>query len=67
MLFLTCTGLRSVDVVETLERELDRPVITSNSTALWLALARLGVDMSKVKAGRLFRLRPDVGRLKTAV
>ena len=67
VLFLTCTGLRSVDVVETLERELDRPVITSNSTALWLALARLGVDMTKVKAGRLFRLRPDVGRLKTAV
>jgi maleate isomerase len=67
VLFLTCTGLRSVDVVETLERELDRPVITSNSTALWLALARLGVDMSKVKAGCLFRLRPDGGRLRTAV
>jgi len=67
VLFLTCTGLRSVDVVATLERELDRPVITSNSTALWLALVRLGVDMSKVKAGCLFQLRPDCSRLKTAV
>ena len=41
--------------VETLEKELDRPVITSNSTALWLALVRLGIDTSNVKVGRLFR------------
>jgi hypothetical protein len=34
---------------------------------LWLALARLGVDTSTVKAGRLFRLRPDCSWLKTAV
>jgi maleate isomerase len=40
ILFLTCTGLRSVDAVETLERELELPVITSNSAALWLAMAR---------------------------
>jgi maleate isomerase len=65
VLFLTCTGLRAVDVVETLEKELDRPVITSNSTALWLALVRLGIDTSNVKVGRLFRQKP-VKPTKTA-
>jgi maleate isomerase len=66
VLFLTCTGLRSLDTVEILERELDLPVITSNSTAVWLALSRLGINPSDVKAGRLFRLRPRDGLLKTA-
>lgn len=59
VLFLTCTGLRAVDVVETLEAELRMPVITSNSVALWLAMSRLGVDATKVKAGRLFQLAPS--------
>jgi maleate isomerase len=58
VLFLTCTGLRGVDAVETLERELDMPVITSNSTALWLATSRLGVDTRNIKAGRLFQRAP---------
>ncbi len=66
VLFLTCTGLRSVDAVETLERELDLPVITSNSTALWLALSRLGINASEVKAGRLFRLLPKEVLIKMA-
>jgi maleate isomerase len=65
VLFLTCTGLRSVDAVETLERELDLPVITSNSAALWLAMTRLGIDTTKTRLGRLFRLSPK-GELKTA-
>jgi maleate isomerase len=54
-LFLTCTGLRAVDVVEILEQELGIPVITSNSTALWLALSRLGIETKNVRVGRLFR------------
>jgi maleate isomerase len=66
VLFLTCTGLRSVDVVETLERELDLTVITSNSAALWLAMSRLGVDTSEVRAGRLFRLKRKNNWFKTA-
>jgi maleate isomerase len=66
VLFLTCTGLRAVDVVETLEQELDIPVITSNSVALWLAVSRLGVETKKINAGRLFRLEPKNDLLMTA-
>jgi len=65
VLFLTCTGLRAVDAVETLERELDLPVITSNSCALWLSMRRLDVDTTKTRAGRLFRLPPKGGLQKT--
>ena len=66
VLFLTCTGLRAVDAVETLERELDLPVITSNSAALWLAMTRLGIDTTKTRVGRLFRLSPKGELQKTA-
>ena len=52
---VSCTGLRAADVVETLENELNIPVITSNSATLWLALCRLGVEYSSVELGRLFR------------
>lgn len=65
-LFLTCTGLRALDVVETLEKELGRPVITSNSTALWLALCRLGIETRNVKVGRLFRRASAENLMKTA-
>jgi maleate isomerase len=65
VLFLTCTGLRAVDAVETLERELDLPVITSNSCALWLSMTRLDVDTTKTRAGCLFRLPPKGGLQKT--
>jgi maleate isomerase len=55
--FITCTGLRSVEVVDSLEHELGVPVVTSNSASLWLALLRLGVDAGEIKAGRLFALQ----------
>ena len=67
VLFLTCTGFRAVDVVDTLEKRLDVPVITSNSAALWLALSRLAVDCRAVKLGRLFRRAPKMDSLKTAI
>lgn len=58
VLFLTCTGLRAFDVIERLEQELDRPVISSNSVSLWLALKRLGLDASDAGLGRLSEREP---------
>jgi maleate isomerase len=55
VVFVSCTGLRAADVVETLENQLNIPVITSNSATLWLSLCRLGIDCSSVKLGYLFR------------
>jgi maleate isomerase len=55
-LFISCTALRSMETVETLEAKLGKPVVTSNASTLWAAMKRLGVDASRVPAGRLFRL-----------
>ena len=55
-LFFSCTNLRSMQVAERIEQELGLPVVTSNQSTVWLALGRLGVDASGVKAGRLFKV-----------
>jgi len=54
--FVSCTALRSMDTIELLEHELDKPVVTSNAATIWATLRRLGVDTSKVPGGRLYRL-----------
>jgi len=53
--FLSCTAIRSTDVVEALERELGRPVVTSNQAAMWRALRDAGIDDRIEGFGRLFR------------
>ncbi len=42
--FLSCTTIRSADVIEPLERELGRPVLTSNQVALWQALRDTDIE-----------------------
>ena len=64
--FVSCTALRSMEAIETLERSLDKPVVTSNAAALWAALHRLGVDASGVPAGRLFGLPAPSSRARVA-
>ena len=59
--FVSCTALRAMETVEHLEAELDRPVVTSNASALWAALRRLDVDGHDVPAGRLFRTEAEPG------
>ena len=54
-LFLSCTAFRAWEVVERLERQLDKPVVTSNQASMWLALRCLGVEDPVPDAGRLFR------------
>jgi maleate isomerase len=40
--FISCANIRSIDVIEDLERDLKKPVVTSNQAALWCALRTLG-------------------------
>jgi maleate isomerase len=53
--FISCTAVRSAEVIEGLERELGRPVITSNQAMLWRALRSAGVDDAIAGYGRLLR------------
>jgi maleate isomerase len=52
--FLSCTAVRTAEVIETLERDLDRPVVTSNQAMVWHCLKELGVRAEVKGYGRLF-------------
>ena len=51
--FLSCTPIRSADVIEPLERALGRPVLTSNQVASWRVLRDAGIDDAVTGFGRL--------------
>ena len=54
-LFISCTGLRTRDVIEPLEAALGRPVVTSNQALAWDLARTAGVDDRLPDRGRLFR------------
>ena len=51
--FISCTNLRTAALVERLERELGKPVVTSNQASTWAALQRIGVAEPMSAGGRL--------------
>lgn len=54
-LVISCTDFRSLEALEALERDLGKPVVTSNQALMYASLVRLGLDTSAIKAGgRLF-------------
>ena len=59
--FLSCTNFRTFEVIEQLERDLGKPVVSSNSATLWAALDLLGVATEEVALGRLFDTAPRTG------
>ncbi len=55
-LFISCTNLRTIEVVELLERDLGVPVVTSNQASMWASLRRLGIGEKIGGFGRLLML-----------
>ena len=55
-MFISCTGLHVMDLIEILERDLGKPVITSNQVTLWAALKKLGIHERIEGLGKLFTL-----------
>jgi maleate isomerase len=53
--FISCANIQSIDVIEDLERVLNKPVVTSNQAALWCALRTLGLSDVVPGLGSLFR------------
>ena len=54
-IFISCGALRTVDVVEELEREVGKPVVASNQAMIWDTLRLAGV-MDRIEGcGRLLR------------
>ena len=61
-IFLSCTALRAVEVVDTIEEQTGRPVVTSNQALVWRMLRQIGACRSRAGPGRLFRLQePEDG------
>jgi maleate isomerase len=54
--FISCTGLHVLDIIEMLEKDLGKPVIASNQVSLWSALNKLEVHEKIEGLGKLFTL-----------
>lgn len=50
---LSCTTVRTAETIETLERSLGRPVVTSNTAVAWYCMRKLGVAAGVPGYGRL--------------
>jgi len=53
--FISCGALRSIDVVDRIERDLGKPVVVSNQAMIWHTLRLAGVDDRLQGYGRLLR------------
>ena len=53
-LFMSCTNLRTLDVIETIETRIGVPVLTSNQVLAWDLLRCAGVEASPGYAGQLW-------------
>lgn len=53
--FVSCTGIRSLELLDELEADLGKPVVASTSAMLWQALSRLRLPQQLPGCGRLLR------------
>ena len=51
--FISCTNFRTIEIIEVLEADLGRPVVTSNQASMWKALKMGGVGENIFGYGRL--------------
>jgi len=54
--FISCAQVRAAEVIETLERDLQRPVVTSNQAAAWHCLRQSGIRDAVSGFGTLMRM-----------
>lgn len=53
--FLSCSGIRALEVAEEIEQVIGKPVITSNQAQFWACLRRAGIKDELTGFGRLFK------------
>lgn len=54
-LFISCTALRVSGVIESIEKNIQKPVISSNQAMVWHCLQLAGYTTKLLNRGRLFR------------
>jgi maleate cis-trans isomerase len=63
-LFVACTQLRAMEVLDMLERDLGKPVYSAIQATAWEAYAAMGVDPQITDCGSLLRALSVPGALK---
>jgi maleate isomerase len=53
--FLSCTATRMIEAIDDLEKDLAKPVISSNQATIWACLKSLGIRHTDKKLGQLFQ------------
>ena len=66
-IFVACTQLRALEVVDMLERDLGKPVYSAVQATAWQAYAEMGVDPRITDCGSLLRKLSEPGALKQPV
>lgn len=54
-ILISCTNFRSLEVIEQLEKDLRKPVISSNTASMWKLLQMAGAEDKVTGAGQLFQ------------
>jgi maleate isomerase len=54
-IFLSCGGIRSVEVADEIEKLTQKPVITSNQAQMWSCLRRAGIYDPVSGFGQIFQ------------
>ena len=55
-LFISCTALPVLNIIDKLEKKLGKPVITSNQSLIWDTLESIGMNENVLGFGKLFNL-----------
>ena len=63
--FVACTQLRALEVVDMLERDLGKPVYTAVQASAWQAYEAMGVDPKITNCGSLLRRLSEPGAAKS--
>ncbi len=56
-IFLSCGGIRSVEVIDEIEKITGKPVITSNQAQVWSCLRKAGIKDSIKGFGKIFKYK----------
>jgi maleate isomerase len=54
-IFISCTNFGTLDIIDSLEKKLGKPVVTSNSGSMWKMMPTVGDKNAVPGGGRLFR------------
>jgi maleate isomerase len=64
--FISCANIHSIDVIEDLEKVLNKPVVTSNQAAIWKSLRLAGIYDAVPGLGHLLRHDAKTGGVLAA-